>query len=200
MPSRPFGARPPATSGLCSWHAFTSLRRSPVRATSQTTYGAHQRPTTLRITYPPHPLVGQSCNVVGHRREGGRTYWVIELVDGSRLRVPSFWTDHPVGGDPQPALRLGGRATPQALHNLARLIQHLALCAAPGDAQLHSDTIGDADARATQPIRYSGAQMGTAATPASGPPDTRSPHRHPEGHGTSGAAPANDRRPGGGSE
>ena len=74
-----------------------------------------------------------------------RTYWVVALADGSRMRVPSSWTDQPVSADPPPPLRLGGRATAQALRDLALLLQQLALGTSPADAPVSPNPIGDAN-------------------------------------------------------
>jgi len=80
-------------------------------AASQTTYALYDPPTEVLITYPPHPLFRQTLKVVGHRREGDETFWVVALADPSRLRVRSQWTNHPRGRTPVPTFRPGTRAT-----------------------------------------------------------------------------------------
>ena len=150
LPVRQGCARRPTPCGPCCSRAYSSPCPWSARAASQTAYGACDRPATLRITYPPHPLAGSALKVVGHRREGDRIYWVVELVDGSHLRVPSFWTDHPTSADPLPRPQLGTRATPQALRELAEVIEHLAPRSSPPDARAHPNNAGQGDARATR--------------------------------------------------
>ena len=74
------------------------------------------------MIHPPHPLVGQTLKVLGRRREAGETSWIARLADGSRVRLPSLWTDHPVGEPTVPRLRSGVRATPEALREFCRRI------------------------------------------------------------------------------
>jgi hypothetical protein len=77
----------------------------------------------VRITHAPHPLVGQTYEVVGLRREGGETSCDVLLADGSRLRLPAHWTDHPAGG--ARSARSNARATPDALRDLLGLVRAL---------------------------------------------------------------------------
>ena len=73
----------------------TSFSHCCAPAASQTTYGGHYGPATIRITHPPHPPAGRALNVVGHRREGDRTcregdrtYWVPSHGRALRIEFP----------------------------------------------------------------------------------------------------------------
>jgi hypothetical protein len=44
------------------------------------------------ITYPFHPLVGQSVHVVGDKVHGGTRYLIICNGDGARLLLPEWMT------------------------------------------------------------------------------------------------------------
>jgi len=96
------------------------------RNADQNAHAFRDRPLEIRVTHPPHPLFGQTLEVVQHRRAGGQTSWIALLPDGSRIGLPSYWTDHPVGRAPVPRMRSGGRATPEALRELAALLDALA--------------------------------------------------------------------------
>ena len=44
------------------------------------------------ITYPFHPLVGQSVLVIGEKEHGGTRYLIICNGDGARLLLPEWMT------------------------------------------------------------------------------------------------------------
>ncbi|MCH7665642.1 MAG: hypothetical protein IH936_06925 [Acidobacteria bacterium] len=123
------------------------------RTADQTTYALRDRPREIRITHPPHPLFGQRLKVLQPRREGGETFWIAGLADGSRIRMPSRWTDHPVDGAPVPRFRSGARVTPQALRELTELLSQLASAPAVPDARPGYRRKGDRDERTAVSLR-----------------------------------------------
>ena len=119
---RPWTSAAPghASSGRC-----TRSIPSCVRAANQNAHAFRDRPAEICITHPPHPLFGQRLAVVHPRHERDATHWVLRLQDGSRIQIPSSWTDHPVGQVPIQRIRPGGRATPDALRDLLALLRAL---------------------------------------------------------------------------
>ena len=118
----------PSSCGACSPPMCCSVRNA-----RQTTYRFDDRPSQVRITYRPHPLFGRTLKVVAARRRGREIWWVVELPDASRNRVPSCWTDTVVGPVDPPATRGGVRATPRVLRQLADLLEVLARSATRAD-------------------------------------------------------------------
>jgi hypothetical protein len=152
-------------SGRCCWRESTRCFHWSVHPISQTTYALHDWPTEVRITYPPHPLCGRKLRVVGHRREGNKTFWVVEHADASHLRILSQWTDHPVGRVPVPELDPSIRATAQALRELIHWLEHLVAQSALTDAWAHPDPEeGEPNAPATTAVPGAGADLGRAPT------------------------------------
>ena len=104
------------------------------------------RPVEVRVTHPPSPLFGQSLPVVCPRREQDETYWICRLPDGSTIRLPMGWTDHPEASAAAPAVWTGGRATPRSLRALISLLSALAGIPAPGQPRSLEVTYGRARA------------------------------------------------------
>ncbi len=107
----------------------------------------------IRITHPPHPLFGQTLEVINPRREKEETLWIVRLSDGSRTQLPSAWTNHPFGSVPTDRCRSGGRATPNALRQLSDLIANLVQRATSVDARLNHSLEGGVNERATTFVR-----------------------------------------------
>ena len=99
---------------------------SSVRSAAQTTYGDDVFPPAIVVTYPPHPLVGTTLKVVGHRHQGKEMLWRAILPDGSRVDLPAVWTDRS-RGTPRSIQPRGKelRTTPLVLRELTALLETL---------------------------------------------------------------------------
>ena len=148
--------------------------RSFVRTVPQTTYTIHDRPDAVKIIYQPHPLFQQTLEIVGQRRESDETYWIVKLADSSHLKIPSYWTDQPVGRVPAQSDRLGARATSQALRELLTLLEHLVTQSSIVDACPHTENAGETDAKANATVRERGTKLGRAPTAEHGRRDPQS--------------------------
>lgn len=148
---------------------------SRARSDHQNTYAFRDRPAAIRITHPPHPLFGQALKVIQPRREWDETHWVAQLPDGSRIQLPSSWTDHPVGQVPTQRIRPGGRATPDALRDLISLLRTLVAPARTPHAWTHVPSKGGQHEQATPSVRATVSNLGPPDLAADGsrqtPPD-----------------------------
>jgi hypothetical protein len=130
---------------------------------SQTTYVFHDLPKQVRITSQPHPLYGQSVEVLRRRRQNSETHWIVRLPDGTAAQIPSSWTDHPAGQAPIETLQSGSRATPEALRKLISLVECLVPPDPMKDARSCVSSPGGQHEQATHPVRSSHPDMGATA-------------------------------------
>ena len=79
---------------------------------------------------------------------------------GSRIQVPSSWTDHPVGQVPMQRIRPGGRATPDALRDLISLLRTLVAPARTPHAWTHVPSKGGQHEQATPSVRATVSNLG----------------------------------------
>lgn len=134
---------------------------SSVQSAVQTTYVFHDRPEKIRVIHPPHPLFGQTLEVIRPRREAEGTYWIARLKDGSRISLPSSWTDHPVDKRPVQRIRAGGHATPSALRDLADLLEVIVLGSPLFHNRSRDSYKGGHDERTTVSLRMEGTELGS---------------------------------------
>jgi hypothetical protein len=92
----------------------------------QTAYADEDLPSKIRVTYPPHALVGKDLKVVGRRRNGREFSWRVVLPDGSHADLPSSWTDRCAVPARVQAGQVKARASPKTLRELMHLLDSLA--------------------------------------------------------------------------
>jgi hypothetical protein len=139
MPSGPTSPHPTCTSASfdCLPTARSLTARKQDQAPTGTLRSQGQRPGSILIVHPGHPLAGQTLPVVRRYREHGERLWVIELPDGSRQYVPASWCA-PLAPSSEIPSSAGepsvGRLPPEppasplslaALRELAALVRHL---------------------------------------------------------------------------
>ncbi|MCH7799675.1 MAG: hypothetical protein IID28_14710 [Planctomycetes bacterium] len=152
-----------------------------VRSANQNAHAFRDRPSQIRVTHRPHPLFGRTLPVIQRRREASEAYWIVQLPDGSRIRLPSRWTDHPIGTVPPAARRSGRRATPDALRALADLLG--CLCAASISSNARSSHQGGVHERATPAVRSAQIDLGRETLAKDRRPDPRHTDLDPRADG-----------------
>ncbi len=165
----------PAWFGGSGWWTFCA-----VRGGQQTTYQFHdKKPDLIQVTHPTHPLRGRSLRVVRSRRQGDELHWIAELPDGSRIQLPSSYTDCPGGGA---SLRGKRRttATPHALRELLHLLKHLVAPSSEMEGQLSQE---DADEQTTAPVRATAKRLGRPAVASNPSQEASRDRRGPRGDG-----------------
>ena len=138
----------------------------------QTTTVFHDRPEKIRIIHPPHPLFGQTLEVICPRREAEETFWIAQLKDGSGISLPSSWTDHPLEKRPVQRIRAGTRATPSALRGLADLLEVLVSGSPVFHNRSRDSVVGGHDERATSSFRMESGGLGRKRLESSWSPQT----------------------------
>jgi len=93
------------------------------------------------------------------RREAGTVLWVTRLPDGFSIRLPSTWTDHPVGQASTPRVPSNLRATPRALRDLTALLETLVCQYRGPDARSDDLRQGGSDERAGSALRTATADL-----------------------------------------
>jgi hypothetical protein len=96
-------------------------RQTPLKNTQLTAPGAHRRRNKVQVTYPHHPLTGQTVEVIRPYHKGGQSYWEIALPDDTRAFVPESWTQ----GDASPPSLTLGELDARAVLALARMVADL---------------------------------------------------------------------------
>ncbi len=166
-----------SNSGAIAWSCITSpptrRMRTPLKNAQQTTPGAHRKRNQVHVTYPYHPLTGQTVEVVRpyHRKED-QAYWDIALPDGTRAFVPESWTQREEAGvQPLPPPELDARAVLALAKIVADLRIPRSQRGAPGHAQAVSP-VGAVSPRAprTAPAAIGRSQSQATSHPARGQP------------------------------
>jgi hypothetical protein len=142
----------------------------------------------VMITYPFHPLVGQSVHVVGDKEHGGTRYLIICNGDGARLLLPE-WMTFPEAGAIQTLSR--PRLSVTRLVELRALIDRL-MALSPGSQLPGGGQSNEAmEATPTRPVHDTTAQRPTAnstndrneaAQDASGRGDLRCTEKRKDAH------------------
>jgi len=127
---------------------------SSVRSAAQTTYGDDVFPPAIVVTYPPHPLVGTTLKVVGHRHQGKEMLWRAILPDGSRVDLPAVWTDRS-RGTPRSIQPRGKelRTTPLVLRELTALLETLVAASLSCKARTKTHCAGANDGNPAGAVR-----------------------------------------------
>ena len=146
--------------------------RWSVQSAHQTTTVFHDRPEKIRIIHPPHPLFGQILEVIGPRRGAEETCWIAQLKDGSRISLPSSWTDHSVESRRVQRTDAGTRATPSALRGLADLLEVLVSGPPVFHNRSRDSVVGGHDERATSSFRMESGGLGRKRLESSWSPQT----------------------------
>ena len=133
----------------------------------QTTPGAHRKRNSVQVTYPYHPLTGQTVEVVRpyHRKEE-QPYWDILLPDGTRAFVPESWTQSETGVQPLPPPELDARAVLALAKIVADLRTPRSQRGAPGHEQAAS-SVGAVSARTPRAAPAAVGRSQSQATPRS---------------------------------
>ena len=96
------GCRPRATSGpaggradrrSCAPASAAATRGPPSRRKSPHTTQVDDVPRLVRIVRRHHVFEGRVLEVFGRRRRNGRPHLIVILPDGSRLLIPTDWTE-----------------------------------------------------------------------------------------------------------
>ena len=132
-----------------------------IRTASQTTYGIHELPGEIRVTYRPHPLFGRRLKVMRRRRVDSELQWIVALPNGSHASIPSSWTDQAVSQD-QRVEPPASRASPSALRDLLGLLDALLEPPPPLESRSVDPTGGNRNERATSSVRARPGELGRA--------------------------------------
>src|SRR5262245_58015757 len=143
----------PLPASRCSTCRPPAPERIPLKNTQLTPPGAHRRRNKVQVTYPHHPLTGQTVEVIRPYHKGGQFYWDIALPDGTRAFVPESWTQ----ADASPPSLSPGELDARAVLALARMV---------ADLQAHHGQRGaPSDEHPASPVGAVSARTPRAATP-----------------------------------
>ena len=91
-PKRSSGGWRGIPASRCSSCRPTAHKRTRLKNAQQTTPGTRGKRNQVQVTYPHHPLSGQTVEVIRPYSKEGQSYWDIVLPDGTRAFVPESWT------------------------------------------------------------------------------------------------------------
>jgi hypothetical protein len=144
---------PPIPASSCSTCPPTAPKPTRSKNTQQTTPGAHRKRNRVQVTYPHHPLTGQTVEVIRPYHKEDQSYWDIALPDGTRAFVPESWTR----GDASPPSLTPGELDARAVLALAKMV---------ADLQAHHGQRGaPGDEHPASPVGAVSARTPRAATP-----------------------------------